>query len=102
MSSNKLNITPEKIKETSLKVEVKKKEFINAYNSIYTAVADMKVVYSGESSDVFIQRINEYKDEFIQASKTLEKFINFLNDYAKEAEATEGNILSSAKALRID
>ena len=69
MASTIFDVTPEELETSASKVEGKTSEFTKAYNSIYTAVSDLRVTYKGEASDTFNQRIEGYKNDFSAAEK---------------------------------
>lgn len=101
MASTIFDVTPEELEVSANKIETKTGEFTKAYNSIYTAVSELRVSYKGEASDTFNQRIEGYKNDFTAAEKALKNYIQFLRDYAAEMKRTESDIKSKANALSV-
>lgn len=99
MASTIFDITPEELESSATRVEGKATEFVKEYNSIYTAVSDLRVSYKGESSDTFNQRIESYKTTFEAAKKALDNYVQFLRQYASEMKKTEAENKSKASAL---
>lgn len=92
MASVIFDVTPEELVSSANRIEEKSKEFVQAYNNIYTAVADLRVSYKGEASDSFNQKIEGYKDNFITTDKRLANYVQFIRDYAKLIKKTEEEI----------
>lgn len=101
MASTTFDVTPEELETSANKVESKTSEFTKAYNSIYTAVSDLRVTYKGEASDTFNQRIEGYKNDFSAAETALKNYVQFLRDYAAKMNSTENEIKSKASALSV-
>lgn len=101
MASTVFDVTPEELESSASKVEGKTGEFTKAYNSIYTAVSDLRVTYKGEASDTFNQRIEGYKNDFSAAEKALTKYVAFLREYAGNMKSTEGDLKSRASSLSV-
>lgn len=99
MASTIFDVTPEELEASANKIEGKTKEFINAYNSIYTAVADLNVSYKGEASSTFNKKIESYKNDFSSAEKALNKYIQFLREYASTMKKTENDLKNKASSL---
>lgn len=101
MASTIFDITPEELENSASKIEGKTTEFKKAYDSIYTAVSDLRVTYKGEASDTFNQKIEGYKNDFSQAEKALQNYVQFLREYAAQMKNTEDEIKSKASVLSI-
>lgn len=101
MATTVFDVTPEELKTSATKVEGKTTEFNKAYNSIYTAVSDLRVAYKGQASDTFNQKIEGYKNDFAAAEKALKNYVQFLREYATKIESTENEIKSKAGALSV-
>lgn len=101
MASTVFDVTPEELESSASKIEGKTGEFTKAYNSIYTAVSDLRVTYKGEASDTFNQRIEGYKNDFSAAEKALTKYVAFLREYAGKMKSTEGDLKSRASSLSV-
>lgn len=101
MPSTIFDVTPEELEASASKIEGKISEFTKAYNSIYTAVSDLRVTYKGEASDTFNQRIEGYKNDFSAAEKALKNYVQFLREYAFNMKGTENEIKSKASALSV-
>ena len=101
MASTVFDVTPEELESSATKVEGKASEFTKTYNSIYTAVSDLRVTYKGEASDTFNQRIEGYKNDFTAAEKALTKYVAFLREYAGKMKNTENDLKSKAGSLSV-
>lgn len=101
MSSVNFDVTPEELEASANKIEGKTSEFTKAYNSIYTAVSDLRVTFKGEASDTFNQRVEGYKNDFSAAEKALKEYVQFLREYAAKIKGTENEIKSKASALSV-
>ena len=101
MPSVVFDVTPEELQSSANKIEGKTGEFTKAYTSIYTAVQDLRVSYKGESSDIFNQRIESYKNDFAAAEAALKRYTDFLRDYASQMSNAENEAKSKASALSI-
>lgn len=101
MASTIFDVTPEELEASAGRIESKTSEFTKAYNSIYTAVSDLRVTYKGEASDTFNQRIEGYKNDFTAAEKTLKNYVQFLREYAAKMRSTESDIKSRASTLSV-
>lgn len=101
MASTIFDVTPEELEASASKVEGKTNEFNKAYNSIYTAVSDLRVTYKGNASDAFNQRIEGYRNDFSAAEKALTNYVQFLREYATKMKSTENDIQSKANALSV-
>lgn len=101
MASTIFDVTPEELEASATKIETKTGEFTKAYNSIYTAVSDLRVNYKGEASDTFNQRIEGYKNDFTAAEKALKNYVQFLRGYAAEMRHTENELKGKASALSV-
>lgn len=101
MPSVNFDVTPEELEASANKIEGKTSEFTKAYNSIYTAVSDLRVTFKGEASDTFNQRVEGYKNDFSAAEKALKEYVQFLREYATEIKGTENEIKSKASALSV-
>lgn len=44
MTTTIFDVTPEEIESSAVKVENKTKEFVKAYDSIYAAVSDLRII----------------------------------------------------------
>ena len=95
------DVKPEDLLATATVLEEKAKEFTNTYKSIYTAVSDLRVSFKGVASDTFNQRIEGYRNDFANADKALQKYIQFMRNYANKLIDTENEIKSSASTLSI-
>lgn len=92
MATTIFDVTPEELEASARRIDAKASEFTKAYSSIYTAVADLQVNYKGEASDVFNQRIEGYKKNFLEADKALQSYVQFLTEYAKMCKTRETDI----------
>ena len=101
MASTIFDVTPEELQASANRIEGKVTEFTKAYNSIYTAVSDLRVTFKGEASDTFNKRIEGYKNDFTAAEKALKNYVQFLREYASKVKGTEDNIKSKANALSV-
>lgn len=101
MASTTFDVTPEELEAAATRIETKTGEFTKTYNSIYTAVSDLRVTYKGEASDTFNQRIEGYKNDFTAAEKALKNYVQFLREYAAEMKRTENEIKGKAGALSV-
>lgn len=101
MASTVFDVTPEELETSASKIETKTTDFTKAYTSIYTAVSDLRVVYQGEASDTFNQRLEGYKNDFAAAEKALKNYVQFLREYAAKMKGTESELKSKANALRM-
>lgn len=101
MPSVNFDVTPEELETSANKIEGKTSEFTKAYNSIYTAVSDLRVTFKGEASDTFNQRVEGYKNDFSAAEKALKEYVQFLREYATKIKGTENEIKSKASALSL-
>lgn len=99
MPSIMFDVIPEELEASAGKIEGKATEFSKAYNSIYTAVADLRIKYKGDASETFKQRIEGYKNDFTAADKALKSYVKFLREYAAKMKSTENDIKSKASAL---
>lgn len=93
------DVTPEELKATATRLTSQISEFTKEYQSIYTAVQDLRVTFKGQASDVFNQKLEGYKNDFTQAESTLKQFVDFLNEYASSISGTESGIVQAASAL---
>ena len=94
MASTIFDVAPEELEASATKIEGKTSEFVKTYNSIYTAVSDLRVTYKGEASDTFNQKIEGYKNDFTTAEKALKNYVQFLREYAAKMKSTENGIKS--------
>ena len=101
MANTSFDVTPEELQTSATKVENKTQDFHKAYNSIYTAVSDLRVSYKGQASDTFNQRIDGYKNDFAAAEKALKNYITFLREYAAKIKSTEDDLKSRAGSLKV-
>jgi len=101
MATKTFDVTPEELTASATKVEGKTSEFTKAYQSIYTAVTDLRVKYKGQASDTFNTRIEGYKNDFAAAEKALKNYTQFLREYAQKMTATENDIKSKAGSLSV-
>ena len=101
MASTTFDVTPEELEAAATRIETKTGEFAKTYNSIYTAVSDLRVKYKGEASDTFNQRIEGYKNDFTAAEKALKNYVQFLREYAEKIKSTENEIKGKAGALSV-
>ena len=101
MPTTVFDVTPEELQASATKIENKTTEFNKAYNSIYTAVSDLRVAYKGQASDTFNQRIEGYKNDFTAAEKALKNYVQFLREYAGKMKTTEDNLKSRAGSLKV-
>ena len=101
MPSTIFDVTPEELEASASTIEGKTEEFIKTYNSIYTAVSDLRVTYEGEASDAFNQRIEGYKNDFSAAEKALKNYVQFLREYSSKIKSVENDIKSKASALSV-
>lgn len=101
MASTIFDVTPEELEASASKIEGKTSEFTKSYNSIYTAVSDLRVTYKGEASDTFSQRIEGYKNDFSAAERALKNYVQFLREYASKTKSTENEIKNKASALSV-
>lgn len=101
MANTTFDVTPEELEAAAARIETKTGEFTRIYNSIYTAVSDLRVTYKGEASDTFNQRIEGYKNDFTAAEKALKNYVQFLREYAAEMKRTENELKGKASALSV-
>jgi WXG100 family type VII secretion target len=101
MATTTFDVTPEELESSAAKVEGKTSEFTKTYQSIYTAVGDLRVRYKGQASDTFNSRIEGYKNDFAAAEKALKNYIQFLREYATKMKSTENAIKSKAGSLSV-
>lgn len=100
MASAIFDVTPEQIEASASKIESKAAEFTKAYNSIYSAIKDLRVKYKGEASDTFNQKAEAYRKDFTTADSVLKKYVEFLRDHAKRIKGAETGIKTQASALK--
>lgn len=101
MAGASFDVTPEELQASANKIEGKTSEFTKAYDSIYAAVADLRVTYKGEASDTFNQRIEGYRNDFAAAEQALKKYVEFLREYASKVERAETDNKAKAAALSV-
>lgn len=101
MANTTFDVTPEELKSSANKIEGKTSEFTKAYQSIYTAVTDLRVKYKGQASDTFNTRIGGYRNDFQAAEKALKNYIQFLREYSSKMTSTENAIKSKASSLSV-
>ena len=99
MTGTSFDVTPEDLKRSATTIEEKTKDFITAYQSIYTAVSGLDVAYQGKSSKTFNQRIEGYKNDFEAAKTALENYVAFLKEYADSITGCENDLDSRAQTL---
>ena len=101
MASTIFDVTPEELQASATRIDAKITEFTKAYNSIYTAVSDLRITFKGEASDTFNKRIEGYKNDFSAAEKALRNYVQFLQEYASKVKSVEDDIKGKASALSI-
>lgn len=101
MPSVTFDVTPEELKASATRISNQITEFNKAYNSIYTAVSDLRVTFKGQASNTFNQKIEGYKNDFTAAEKALKNYVQFLNEYATKITNTENSIIEKASALSV-
>ena len=95
------DVTPEELEGSAGKMEGKCTEFNKAYQSIYTATAELMVKYKGQASETFNNRIEGYKNDFQAVEKALKNYAVFLREYAAKMKAAENEIKSKAGQLSV-
>lgn len=101
MATTIFDVTPEVLQASANKIESKAAEFTKAYNSIYTAVADLVVSYKGEASSTFNRRIDGYRNDFAAADKALKNYVAFLREYASSLKNAEEELKNQAGSLSV-
>lgn len=101
MATTVFDVTPEELEASASKIEAKIEEFTKTYNSIYTAVSDLRVTFKGEASDTFNKRIEGYRNDFSAAESALKKYVQFMREYAAKIRNTENEIKSKASSLSV-
>jgi WXG100 family type VII secretion target len=101
MAGTRFDVTHENLTASAGKVEVKAQEFKKSYESIYTAVTDLRVTYKGQASDTFNQRIEGYKNDFNAVDKALAEYVQFLTEYASKMKSTEEDLKGKAASLSV-
>lgn len=101
MSSTIFDVTPEDLESSATRVEENITKFVNTYNSIYTAVSDLRITYKGDASNTFNQRIEGYKNDFTAAENALKNYVAFLREYAGKMRNTENELKSKASSLSV-
>lgn len=99
MATTVFDVTPEELESSANRIQEKITEFTKAYNSIYTATADLRVTYKGQASDVFNQRLEDYRNDFTAVEKSLNNYVEFLREYSKKVRSVEDSVKSRASSL---
>lgn len=99
MPNVSFDVTPGELNTSAKKIENDAGEFKKAYESIYTAVEELRVNYKGEASETFNQKINSYRNDFTAADTALANYVQFLRTYAENMLNIENNLKSSASSL---
>ena len=99
MAGKNMVISTEELVASAQKVEQMRLEFVKAYESIYTAVGDLRVTYKGQASDTFNRKLESYRNDFAAANKALQTYVEFLTTYASSVAKGESDLNSRAAAL---
>lgn len=93
-SSKKLDIDPQLLIKSAQSIEQQTTQFNAIYNSIFTAVAELKSDFIGEAGTAFQQKIENYKPQFEAAEKNLKTYCEKLINYAKDVEGVDRSLAS--------
>lgn len=88
-SSKKLDIDPELLIKSAQSIEEKTATFTQIYNSIFTAVSELKADFIGEAGTAFQQKIENYKPQFEDAEKNLKTYCQKLTQYAQDVRGVD-------------
>lgn len=99
MANVTFDITPEELRNSAQEVEAKKNEFEKTYQAIYTAAEDLNISYKGEASSTFNQRLEGYRNDFQAAVSALNRYVEFVNQYAADMDKAEAALKDAFSSL---
>lgn len=95
------DVTPEELQSSAARISSIGQEWTKEVDSIYAAVNELNVTYRGEASAQFSKQLEGYRNDFNAAVKTLNDYIEFLNNYAKDIQTVEDDLKQQASQLSV-
>ncbi len=105
MSVGKIEVTPEELRKISSEVTVLVEKYKENYTTLYDIIKTIKdsSAWDGADHDAFVEKINEFKKEFIEMEKDMEHYADFLNKAADAYSGVQNNVTNSAgRRLKVD
>lgn len=94
-----VELDDELLTQLARKLETKTDLYKKEYEKIYESVSELNLKYKGVTASTFNDRINKYRQSFINAEKELRNFIKFLDNYANRIRTTEDRINARVSSL---
>lgn len=84
------------------KLELLRDEYRTAYQSdLYTKTLDeVKAAYKGKDCDAFVNKVEEFRDDFDKMSEVITQYIDFLKKALKDYQNTQEYLEQRAKSAR--
>lgn len=99
MAATGFRVTPEQLRKSAAVVDSNTKSYSTEYNSIYTAVQELRVQWKGISSDTFNQQLESFRNDFKQLETILNGYRDSLITIAKQYETVENQQRDKAAKL---
>ncbi len=99
MAGTGMRVTTEELRRSASVLEEKTARYQSEYEKIYAEIANLRVEWSGSSSDTFNTQIEGYKPDFIELATTLKAYSEFLKTTAQKIEETERTSMDAARKL---
>jgi len=94
-----IQISPEVVLNTAIKVEKDRSEFRTGYMSIYRAVNSLEADWTGDASAEFSRRINAYRNDFVFLDNYLCKLTDYLTKVSRTYQDLERDLATEALRL---
>ncbi|MFB9324992.1 WXG100 family type VII secretion target [Paenibacillus aurantiacus] len=99
MANKAMRVETTTLKKSAEFIEDKTAKYEAEYNKIYTEIENLRVSWSGQSSDALNKQLAGYKNDFQELAKVLKEYAKHLKTTAEKIEKTEESLKNAASKL---
>lgn len=100
MATREWMVTTESVKQSAERVKDLVAKYETEYQKLYAEVETLRSSkWQGMASDTFNQKLESYRESFVNLKSAMDSYYNFLVEVAAEYEKVEENVRASAGTL---
>lgn len=99
MAKNGMKVETTELRNSAQQIEDKTSRYEAEYAKIYSEIANLRVNWKGQSSDIFNKQLEGYRNDFEELSKILRGYSEFLKATAERIDRTENALKDAAGNL---
>lgn len=104
MAQGKIIVTVQDLEKAASTVSTKAQEYQDNYNQLYKVIDELKglKLWTGTDSDVFIEQLNQFKDDFDYMYSLMNQYSTFIKKAAQAYSGVQSTITNETKDLKIN